>query len=239
MRADLLVIAGTLLWCAVSHAAEPAEPGPAGDAAEDTALAVRSQRGQVGALTLHWLETGPADGLPVLLLHGARFHSGTWQELGTLARLAKAGIHAVALDLPGYGQSPAPPPGASLDLAEFIAAQKLDRPVVLSPSMSGHFSLPLVTGHPDQVSAFVAVAPVELPAYQSKLRQLTLPTLILWGENDQVVSLEQGKALHEWVKGSQLVVLQGARHPCYLDRPDQFHAALFKFLRTVASKRAK
>jgi len=162
-RVALTVFTLALWWMpAVSHAAEPAEPGPAGGTAEDTALAVRSQRGQVGALTLHWLETGPADGLPVLLLHGARFHSGTWQELGTLARLAKAGIHAVALDLPGYGQSPAPPPGASLDLAEFIAAQKLDRPVVLSPSMSGHFSLPLVTAHPDQVSAFVAVAPVEL-----------------------------------------------------------------------------
>ena len=111
MRADLLVIAGTLLWCAVSHAAEPAEPGPAGVTAEDTALAVRAQRGQVGALTLHWLETGPADGLPVLLLHGARFHSGTWQELPSQLEQS-SGAHA-STDPHGHdhvaGTAAAPP----------------------------------------------------------------------------------------------------------------------------------
>jgi len=220
----LLPIAGLLLLlCGVAHA---------GNAPE-----IRSQNGEVANVKLHWLEAGPADGQAVLLLHGARFHSGTWKGLGTLDRLAKEGFHAVALDLPGFGASPALPSGAHFDLAEFIAAQKLAKPVVLSPSMSGEFALPLVTAHPDRVAGFVAVAPVGLSAYEKKLRALALPTLILWGENDAVVPVAQAKALHGWVKDSRLVILKGARHPCYLDRPDEFHAALLEFLRGVAAKR--
>ena len=224
MRGLVLSIAGTLLSCAVCHAAEPA-------------LGIRSQRAEVGTMKLHWLEAGPPGGLPVLLLHGARFHSGTWKQLGTLDRLAKEGFRAVALDLPGFGESPAAPAGAKFDLADFLAAQKLERPVVLSPSMSGDAALPLVTRHPDQVSGFVAVAPVGLPSYESALRKLALPTLIVWGDQDQVVPVAQAKALHGWVKDSQLVILKDAQHPCYLDRPDEFHTALIAFLKSVAANR--
>jgi abhydrolase domain-containing protein 14 len=224
LRGLLLSIAGTLLSCAVCHAAEPA-------------LEIRSQRAEVGTMKLHWLEAGPPGGLPVLLLHGARFHSGTWKQLGTLDRLAKEGFRAVALDLPGFGESPAAPAGAKFDLSDFLAAQKLERPVVLSPSMSGDAALPLVTRHPDRVSGFVAVAPVGLASYESALRKLALPTLIVWGDQDQVVPVAQAKALHGWVKDSQLVILKDARHPCYLDRPDEFHAALIAFLKSVAANR--
>jgi abhydrolase domain-containing protein 14 len=193
----------------------------------------------IGKQKLHWLESGPENGMPVLLLHGARFKSKIWQQLGTLEKLAKEGFHAVALDLPGYGDSPPAPPGTTLDLAEFIAAEKLAAPVVLAPSMSGHFALPLVTQHPDRVAGFVAVAPVELAEYETELRKLSLPTLIFWGEKDQTVPLAQGEALHDWVKNSKLVVLKGASHPCYLDRPREFHATLVEFLRSVAANRKK
>jgi pimeloyl-ACP methyl ester carboxylesterase len=103
--------------------------------------------------------------------------------------------------------------------------------------MSAGVALPFVTAHPEQVSGFVAVAPVGLPTYESALRKLALPTLIVWGEKDDVVPVAQAKALHGWVKDSRLVILQGARHPCYLDRPDEFHAALIAFLKTVAANR--
>jgi pimeloyl-ACP methyl ester carboxylesterase len=213
VRICLWSIAGAILLCGTSLAAEPRE---------------------VGMNQLHRLEAGPADGLPVLLLHGARFHSGTWKQLGTLDRLAKEGFRAIALDLPGYGASK---PGPPLDLAQFVADAKLEKPVVLAPSMSGDVALPFVTAHPDRVAGFVAVAPVGLPSYESALRKLALPTLIVWGEKDEVVPVAQAKALHGWVKDSQLVILSGARHPCYLDRPDEFHTALVAFLKSVAAKR--
>jgi hypothetical protein len=48
---------------------------------------------------------GNPKGRPVLLLHGGRFSSKDWQEIGTLDLLAKKGFRAVALDLPGFGNS--------------------------------------------------------------------------------------------------------------------------------------
>jgi pimeloyl-ACP methyl ester carboxylesterase len=232
VRAFLLSIAAALVVCGAGRAAEAPADAKAADG-------VRSRRGDIKMRALHWLEAGPESGMPVLLLHGARFHSGTWQKLGTLTRLADAGFHAVAIDLPGYGASPGRPSSAVLDLADFIAEQKLAPPVVLAPSMSGSYALPLVTEHPEKVAGFVAVAPVELSAYENALRKLALPTLILWGEKDTVVPVYQANDLHEWVKDSKLVILSGASHPCYLDKPDEFHAALIEFLRSVAAKRGK
>lgn len=60
---------------------------------------------QVQGQSLFFREVRPGSGqaarFSVLLLHGIRFSSETWQNLGTLLRLAQAGYRAVAIDLPG------------------------------------------------------------------------------------------------------------------------------------------
>ena len=60
---------------------------------------------QVQGQSLFFREALPGGGqaarFSVLLLHGIRFSSETWQNLGTLHRLAQAGYRAVAIDLPG------------------------------------------------------------------------------------------------------------------------------------------
>ncbi|XP_023368776.1 protein ABHD14B [Otolemur garnettii] len=59
---------------------------------------------QVQGQSLFFREARPVSGqahFSVLLLHGIRFSSETWQNLGTLHRLAQAGYRAVAIDLPG------------------------------------------------------------------------------------------------------------------------------------------
>lgn len=60
---------------------------------------------QVQGQSLFFREFRPGKGkavrFSVLLLHGIRFSSETWQNLGTLHRLAEAGYRAVAIDLPG------------------------------------------------------------------------------------------------------------------------------------------
>jgi pimeloyl-ACP methyl ester carboxylesterase len=136
----------------------------------------------------------------------------------------------IALDLPGFGQSEQ----SGVDRDQYLA-QALDdllpgeKVVIVSPSMSGNFSLPFVARHPKRVAGFVPVAPVGIDTYVGELGRVQVPTLAVWGERDTVVPVAQADVLVSALRGRKLI-LAGASHACYLDRPDEFHAELLKFL---------
>jgi abhydrolase domain-containing protein 14 len=199
-------------------------PGETGGAIEERWL-----EWEAGA-RLHVLVAGAATGQPVLLLHGARYSAETWRELGTLAVLAERGYRAVALDLPGFGASDPVAAPADQFLAAALPRLGLERPVVVAPSMSGRFALPLVALHPELVSGLVAVAPAGIDEQSSALAGAQVPVLLVWGEGDTVVPLAQGRALERLLPRAQLLVLDGASHACYLDQPGAFHEFLLQFL---------
>jgi len=191
---------------------------------------VQARDRTVAGTRLHYLEAGPNGAPAVVLLHGARYSAQTWLDLGTITRLAERGHHVIALDLPGYGRSEASDVARDRYLAvaldELLPKEKL---VIVSPSMSGSFSLPFVARHADRVSGFVPVAPVGIDTYVGELRRVQVPTLAVWGELDTVVPVAQAEVLASALQG-RTIILEGANHACYLDRPDEFHAALLKFL---------
>jgi pimeloyl-ACP methyl ester carboxylesterase len=187
----------------------------------------------VGGQAIHGRRAGPASGAPVLLLHGAAFDSQTWEKLGTLKALADAGLRAVAVDLPGYGQSKAAQADPQTFLGALIEALHLERPVVVSPSMSGSFSLPLVEAHPERLAGFVPVAPVGAVAFAARTRNSPLPVLVVWGEKDRLFPPAQAETLAASFRDAKLLILPGARHPAYLDQPDPFHRELIAFTEEV------
>lgn len=65
------------------------------------------------------LEWGPADGRTVLLLHGFPQHATSWAALA--ARLAEAGLRAVALDQRGYSDGARPPDVADYAMPHLVA----------------------------------------------------------------------------------------------------------------------
>lgn len=183
--------------------------------------------------TLFRITAGPPDGRAVLLLHGAAFDSSTWQTLGTIDVLANAGYRVFAVDLPGHGKSPARPIDPSSFGVELLAHLGIDRAVVVSPSMSGRISFPLVLQHPDRVSGFVPVAPVQAVDYAKKLEKSPVPALVVWGEEDALLPPTQAALLARSFERADVLILPGARHPAYLDQPQRFHEALLKFLATL------
>ena len=143
---------------------------------------------------VHYLEAGDSAFPTVLLLHGARFSSETWRELGTIELVAAAGYHVLALDLPGYGRSQTSPIEPTNFLVEAMDALSVEKAFVVSPSMSGQFSFPLVTRNPDKVLGFVPVAPGGINRYKSALRKVSVPALVLWGENDKIIPVGVGRS---------------------------------------------
>ena len=203
----------------VQPAPEPEPPAP-----------IEAAEMRFNGAKVHFLEGGDPNGLPVVLLHGQRFTSETWRELGTLEFLVSQGFRVLALDLPGYGASEPselPPEDYLVSLLPLLASRPA---VVISPSMSGRFSFPLVARRPGFVSGFVPVAPGGIDTWLGALEGSKVPTLILWGENDSIVPPKEGEKLAEKLPGSRLVVFPGASHPCYLDVPIEFHRELLGFL---------
>lgn len=194
---------------------------------------------EVGGQRIHGLAAGEKAGAPVLLLHGAAFDSGTWKKLGTLGVLAGAGFRAVAVDLPGFGGSA----GARADpdhfLEALLPALGIDRPVIVSPSMSGRFSLPFVLAHPERVAGFVPVAPVGAKEYAARLHASPVPALVVWGERDTVFPPSLARPLADAFADARVLVLPGAPHPAYLEQPERFHRELVDFAERVSRPEAR
>ncbi len=82
------------------------DPACAAFVREHPGVPVRSRFVEAAGLRLHVVEVGPADGPPVLLLHG--FPEFWWGWRRQLPALAAAGFRAVVPDLPGYNRSEKP-----------------------------------------------------------------------------------------------------------------------------------
>ena len=63
-----------------------------------------------------------------------------------------------------------------------------------------------------------------------RLHQLSMPTLLIWGEYDQVVPLDQARAAHAQLQRGQLFVIPDSGHLPHVEQPDQFVTALSSFL---------
>jgi pimeloyl-ACP methyl ester carboxylesterase len=182
---------------------------------------------------VHYLAAGDEGGRPIVLLHGASFTPKTWQEIGTIETLAGAGYLVYALDLPGFGQSSRTMASGRTWLKLVIDLLKIDKPVIVSPSMSGTYSLPLATEDPTRISGFIAVAPVALLNHAHLLSRITEPVLAVWGEHDTLIPESQADLLIRSVKTGRKVIISGGSHAPYMSDPGAFHQEVLEFLKEL------
>lgn len=64
------------------------------------------------------------------------------------------------------------------------------------------------------------------------LSKITVPTLILWGDQDQSYLWAQPEALWKTIPGASLSVVPGCSHAVHLEKPALFNAILRDFLMT-------
>lgn len=177
----------------------------------------------------------PAHRVQVVFLHGKAFNSHIWEQLGTLQLLSKRGYRAVAIDLPGFGNS-APSKESSTEsgraelLKQVLRDLEVQNAVLVSPSLSGSYALPFLMRTHHQLRGFVPIAPTSTRNYtQEQFWAVKTPTLILYGELDHTLARESLRQLHH-LPNHSVVKLHNAGHACYLHNPQAFHLALLAFL---------
>ena len=68
-----------------------------------------------------------------------------------------------------------------------------------------------------------------------KLHQLKVPTLLVWGKNDNVTPLFVGERFHELIKNSRLEIIDECGHAPMMEKPIEFNNFLENFYQTVES----
>jgi haloalkane dehalogenase len=124
--------------------------------------------GDGGSLRVHYLDEGPADAAPILLLHGEPSWSFLYRHMVPL--LADAGHRVVVPDQVGFGRSDKPTDAADYSYARHVAwmsALVFDRldltdATFFGQDWGGLVGLRLVTAQPDRFSR-VAIGNTGLP----------------------------------------------------------------------------
>ncbi len=103
---------------------------------------------------------GPADGLPVLALHGWLDNAASFARLAPLV----TGVRLIAVDLPGHGRSDHRPDGCAnvfaqwvVDVAAILDALKWPDAALLGHSMGAGIATLVAGALPDRVRALIAI----------------------------------------------------------------------------------
>ena len=113
--------------------------------------------------TISWREFGPADGRPVLVVHGFGSNgAANWLDAGWEAPLTEAGFRSIVVDLRGHGDSGRPvgpehyrPEFFIDDLIAVLDALGLERVGYLGYSFGARLGWDLGIAHPERVERLV------------------------------------------------------------------------------------
>ena len=129
---------------------------------------------------MEYVEQGPADGVPVVFLHGV---TDSWHSFEQVLPLLPPTVRAFAISQRGHGDSSRPTSGygfadLSDDLAAFMNAMKVPAAIVAGHSMGASVAQRFVIDHPDRVSGIMllgAFANYEDPGFAEFVASSIVP----------------------------------------------------------------
>lgn len=263
-----------------------------------TLAGVHSRDVAVAGHRMHYDVQGPADGPPVVLVHGLGGQAEDWRNLAPFLRAA--GYRVYMPDLFGYGRSEKPAdfsysiPDEAAAVVGFMNEMGLKQVDLGGHSMGGWIAQKIAADHPDRIRKlmlFDSAGLAERPAWNtalftpasaaeldeldvllmpnsppvppfvardilrishshawvmrraldsmltgrdatdSLLPQFKMPVLIVWGQLDHIMPLEQGQKMHQLVPQSQIDVVTGCGHLAPIQCADRVGPTVRDFLK--------
>ena len=157
---------------------------------------------------LHYAESGPAGGEPILFLHG---YTDSWYSFAPVLPYLPPMVRAFALDQRGHGDSDRPASGYAIadfaaDAAAFLDAMGVRRAAVVGHSMGSFVARRLALDHPERVGRLVLIGSADAPQNE-----------VLFGLWDQVQALTDPVPA-EFIREFQLSTAYGPLAGPFLDR---------------------
>jgi pimeloyl-ACP methyl ester carboxylesterase len=136
-------------------------------------------------------------------------------------------------------------------LKKFTANEGLSPEQILRKDMDIYFSDHFVQGSPDKIKEFVAIS---LRYYQppdaflrqfaaclkhdtvNRLNRITVPTLIVSGDDDPLVPSENSKILKELIPHAELVFFPDKRHCFFIEEAERFNQKAIAFFKSIQAK---
>jgi 3-oxoadipate enol-lactonase len=116
----------------------------------------------------------------------------------------------------------------------------------MEPTMERYFTRSFLKSNPPTLGAirkqFLAtpaegylgcVEAIRRLNFLDRLSKITIPTLIMVGEDDPGTPVSASRAIHEKISSSKLVIIQSARHLPNVEQPGAFNTNLLTFLKSL------
>jgi len=166
----------------------------------------------------------------IVLMHGYSFESSVWDKIGLPNALNKIGYNVYAVDEPGFPKSRNKQISNDLFfdfLKDFIT--KLGGSCLLGSSAGGYLAAKFSEENASLVKCLILVGAGNL----NEIKSLSGINLLgVWGSLDNTFSPESASKEIERL-GGKFVIINGARHACYLDKPDDFNKIVVNFLEKI------
>jgi pimeloyl-ACP methyl ester carboxylesterase len=142
---------------------------------------------KVDGVRMHYLDVGPRDGQPLVLLHG----NATMVEdftLSGLVDLAAGKYRVLVFDRPGYGYSERPrgrswgPQAQAVLFQHALLMLGVERPIVLGHSWGALVALSLALEFPDYVKSLVLLSGYYYPTVRPDVPLMALPAVPVVGD---------------------------------------------------------
>lgn len=154
-------------------------------------------------MLVHYDETGPQGGAPVILMHGWGCDHTT---VRSIAAILEPGLHVYNLDLPGHGRSDEPPTAWGVDeytrlVEKFCELNDIVNPTLIGHSFGGRISLLMSSRNPIPRMVLVdgaGIKPRRKPIYYIKVYSFKAAKKIL----PAIMGKKRGQAVIDRWRGS-------------------------------------
>ena len=125
-------------------------------------------------VTLRYVEQGPTDAMPLILLHG---FPDSWLSYETVLANLPSPIRAIALSQRGFGTSDKPdgsyhPRDLAADLADFMTLRRIPRAIVAGHSMGALVAQRFALDFPERVAGLVLIGTFKTLRDSAELAEL-------------------------------------------------------------------